>query len=73
MRSAPTTVISSTLQDPLEWSNATVAHGDAVEVVRRLKLESDVPLRSHGSLSLNWALLAAGGIQDLIYRPSRHG
>jgi dihydrofolate reductase len=34
--------------------------GDAVEVVARLKQESEVPLRSHGSLSLNRALLAAG-------------
>ena len=34
--------------------------GDAVDVVARLKEESDVPLRSHGSLSLNWALMAAG-------------
>jgi len=25
-----------------------------------LKQDSDVPLRSHGSLSLNWALMAAG-------------
>jgi dihydrofolate reductase len=28
--------------------------------VARLKEESDVPLRSHGSLSLNRALMAAG-------------
>jgi dihydrofolate reductase len=34
--------------------------GDAVEVVARLKDESDVPLRSHGSLSMNRALMAAG-------------
>jgi dihydrofolate reductase len=34
--------------------------GDAVEVIARLKEESDVPMRSHGSLSLNWALMAAG-------------
>ena len=34
--------------------------GDAVDVVARLKEESEVPLRSHGSLSLNRALMAAG-------------
>ena len=34
--------------------------GDAVDVVARLKEESDVPLRSHGSLSLNRAPMAAG-------------
>ena len=33
---------------------------DAVDVVARLKEESEVPLRSHGSLSLNRALMAAG-------------
>ena len=60
MRSLPTTVVSSTLDDPLAWPNATVARGDAVEVVARLKEESDVPLRSHGSLSMNRALMAAG-------------
>src|SRR4026207_1909571 len=37
-----------------------VVSGDAVDVVARLKEESDVPLRSHGSLSLNRALMAAG-------------
>ena len=60
MRSMPTTVVSSTLDGPLDWPNATVASGDAVDVVARLKEESEVPLRSHGSLSMNWALMAAG-------------
>jgi dihydrofolate reductase len=60
MRTLPATVVSSTLEGPLDWPDATVVGGDAVEVVRRLKEESDVPLRSHGSLSLNWALMAAG-------------
>src|SRR6184192_2855340 len=31
-----------------------------VDVVARLKEESQVPLRSHGSLSMNRALMAAG-------------
>ena len=53
-------MVSSTLQEPLDWPNATVSSGDAVEVVARLKEESDVPLRSHGSLSMNRALMAAG-------------
>ncbi len=60
MRSMPTTVVSSTLEGPLDWPDATVVSGDAVDVVARLKEESGVPLRSHGSLSLNWALMAAG-------------
>jgi dihydrofolate reductase len=60
MRSLPTTVVSTTLEGPLDWPNATVASGDAVDVVARLKEESEVPLRSHGSLSMNRALMAAG-------------
>jgi dihydrofolate reductase len=60
MRSQPTTVVSSTLAGVLDWPSATAASGDAVDTVRRMKAESDVPLRSHGSLSLNWALMAAG-------------
>ena len=60
MRSLPATVVSSTLEGPLDWPDATVVSGDAVEVVARLKKESEVPLRSHGSLSMNRALMAAG-------------
>ena len=60
MRSMPATVVSSTLEGPLDWPDATVVRGDAVDIVARLKEESDVPLRSHGSLSLNRALMAAG-------------
>ncbi|MVA74637.1 deaminase [Auraticoccus sp. F435] len=62
---SPTTVVSSTLRGPLAWPDATVVGGDAVEVVRRLKEESEVPLRSHGSLSLNRALMAAGLVDRL--------
>jgi len=60
MRSLPATVVSMTLEGPLDWPDATVARGDAVDVLARLKEESDVPLRSHGSLSMNRALMAAG-------------
>jgi dihydrofolate reductase len=60
MRSMPATVVSTTLEGPLDWPDATVVRGDAVDVVARLKEESEVPLRSHGSLSMNRALMAAG-------------
>ncbi|OZM80973.1 dihydrofolate reductase family protein [Pseudonocardia sp. MH-G8] len=60
MRSMPATVVSSTLDGPQDWPDVTVERGDAVDVVARLKEESEAPLRSHGSLSLNWALMAAG-------------
>ena len=60
MLSMPATVVSNTVAGPLALPNATIASGDAVDVVARLKEESAVPLRSHGSLSLNRAVMAAG-------------
>jgi dihydrofolate reductase len=60
MRQLPATVVSTSLTEPLDWPDATVVSGDAVDVVARLKQESEVPLRSHGSLSMNRALMAAG-------------
>ena len=62
---SPATVISSTLTDTLGWPDATIVSGDAVDIVTRLKEESDVPLRSQASLSLNWALMAAGLVDRL--------
>ncbi|MFC3494292.1 dihydrofolate reductase family protein [Glycomyces rhizosphaerae] len=60
MTNLPATVVSTTLEGPLDWPDATLVSGDALDVVARLKEESDVPLRSHGSLSMNRALMAAG-------------
>jgi dihydrofolate reductase len=68
MRDLPATVVSSTLQGPLDWPDATVVRGDAVDVVARLKEESGVPLRSHGSLSMNRALMAAGLVDRVQVR-----
>jgi dihydrofolate reductase len=59
MRDLPATVVSSTLEGPLDWPDATVVSGDPTDIIARLKQESEVPLRSHGSLSLNRALMAA--------------
>jgi dihydrofolate reductase len=62
MSALPKIVVSSSMcpDEPMPWPNTTVMRGDAVDVVARLKEESDVPLRSHGSLSMNRALMAAG-------------
>jgi dihydrofolate reductase len=60
MRNMPATVVSTTLEGPLDWPDAIVVSGDAVDVVAQLKEDSEVPLRSHGSLSMNRALMAAG-------------
>ncbi|WP_412537963.1 dihydrofolate reductase family protein [Longispora sp. K20-0274] len=65
MFDSPVTVLSSRLTEPLDWPGTTIESGDPVEVVSRLKAESDVPLRSHGSLRLNRALLDAGLIDAI--------
>ena len=33
----PATVVSTTLEDPLDWPDAAIANGDAVDVIARLK------------------------------------
>ena len=58
-------VISTTLEEPLGWDNTTLVAQDALEAVPRLKAESPLPLRSHGSISMNRALLAAGLVDRL--------
>jgi DHA2 family multidrug resistance protein-like MFS transporter len=60
LRTMPTTVVSKTRTGPFAWPDATLENGDAVDVVARLKEESETPLRSHGSLSMNRSLMAAG-------------
>jgi hypothetical protein len=76
MRNLPATVVSSTLEGPLDWPDATVVSSDAVDIVARLKEESEVPSRSHGSLSMNRAPIESrtldGNIQELMYRPTLH-
>jgi dihydrofolate reductase len=65
MRSMPTTVVSTTLEGPFDWPDATLESGDGVDVVARLKEESAVPLRSHGSMTMNRALMAAGLVDQI--------
>ena len=66
MRNMPAAVVSSTLKGPLDWPDATVVSGDGIDIVARLKKESKVPLRSHGSISMNRALMAAG-LVDFVH------
>ena len=58
-------VISRTLKEPLDWANTTLIAEDAVDAVKHLRVESPLPLRSHGSISMNKALLAAGLVDRL--------
>jgi hypothetical protein len=53
MRSLPANGGVDQTRKTLAWPDATVVSGDAVDVVAWLKEKSQVPLRSHGSLSMN--------------------
>jgi dihydrofolate reductase len=57
--------ISRTLEEPLTWRNSTLVAEDALDAVPRLKAESPVPRRSHGSIAMNRALLEAGLVDRL--------
>jgi hypothetical protein len=78
MRTLPATVVSTTLGGPLDWPNATVVSGDAVDVVGRLKEESEVGLEPifQGAADFDLELVENrtldGHIQELIYRPTLH-
>ncbi|MGH2988831.1 MAG: dihydrofolate reductase family protein [Solirubrobacterales bacterium] len=60
LRAARKIVISRTLEEPLILENSTLIAKDALDAVPHLKAESPDPLRSHGSIAMNRALLAAG-------------
>ena len=47
MRRLPATVVSTTLEGPLDWPDATIVSGDAVDVVAGLKEKSEVPDAVH--------------------------
>jgi dihydrofolate reductase len=53
-------VFSSTLREPLAWPNTRLVARDAVEVVREMKNDGSVSMRTIGSLALCRALLTAG-------------
>jgi dihydrofolate reductase len=65
LNAAQKVVLSRTLEEPLTWENSTLIAEDALDAVPRLKAESPVPLRSHGSIAMNRALLAAGMVDRL--------
>lgn len=53
-------VFSTSLAEPLAWSNATLVRGDAVEAVRAMKGDGTGLLSTIGSLSLCRSLVRAG-------------
>lgn len=53
-------VFSSTLTEPLSWTNSELVTGEAVQAVRDMKEHESRQLRTLGSVSLCRSLLAAG-------------
>lgn len=62
---SPKVVVSSTLSEPLEWANTRLIAGDAFETLPAIKRDSEVPLRTMGSLSLVRNLVSAGLVDRL--------
>ena len=56
----PKVVFSSTLTEPLEWTNSTLVSADPIEAVREMKESGTTSLRTLGSLTLCRSLLRAG-------------
>ncbi|WP_281412388.1 dihydrofolate reductase family protein [Brevibacterium oceani] len=60
MCQSPTTVVLTAVSEPFDRPDAAITRGDAADGVATMKEESEVPIRSHGSLSMSRALMAAG-------------
>jgi dihydrofolate reductase len=65
MNAMPKYVASTTLSEPLEWSNSTVLEGDAIDAVAQLKEGDGGPILVAGSRTLVHSLLAASLIDEL--------
>lgn len=63
--SMPKYVVSSTLEEPLEWKNSTVLEGDVVEEVAKLRQRSDGDIVIHGSPQLAQTLLEHDLVDEL--------
>jgi dihydrofolate reductase len=57
MNSMPKHVVSSTLSEPLEWSNSTLMHGDVAGEVAKLKQQDGGPILVAGSQTLLHSLI----------------
>ena len=64
MNSLPKYVVSTTLQEPLEW-NATLLTGDLADQVAKLKTEGDGDILVFGSRDFVYTLLRNGLVDEL--------
>jgi dihydrofolate reductase len=65
MEEIPKAVVSNTLEEPLVKNTRLISGEPRTAAVRALKQESDVPLRTMGSLTLVSSLLEAGLVDRL--------
>jgi dihydrofolate reductase len=64
MNSYPKHVVSTTLQEPLEWNNSTLIKGDVVEEIDKLKRQPGKDVLVFGSGDLVNALMEHGLIDE---------
>jgi dihydrofolate reductase len=65
MNSMPKYVVSSTLEEPLEWNNSTLVQGDLAEEVRKLKEQDGGPILVAGSATLVHSLIENNLVDEL--------
>ena len=65
MNSMPKYVVSSTLEEPLEWSNSTLIQGDVIEEVGKLKRRDGGPILVAGSATLVHLLIENDLVDEL--------
>jgi len=58
-------VVSTTLQEPLEWNNSTLIQGDVAEEIAILKEQPGKNITITGSITLVRSLLKAGLLDEL--------
>jgi dihydrofolate reductase len=64
MNSMPKFVVSTTLEEPLEWNNSTLIKGDVAEEVSRLKQQPGQDILIYGSGELVHTLMQHGLIDE---------
>jgi dihydrofolate reductase len=65
MNSTPKYVVSTTLQEPLEWQNSTLIKGNLAEEIARLKDQPGKDITISGSGALARSLLAEEILDEL--------
>jgi len=65
MNEMPKYVVSSTLEEPLEWNNSTLIKGDVAEEVGKLKEQDGGPILVPGSATLVHSLIENDLVDEL--------